>query len=162
MFRKDRLSGHKGGGVAILVHNSIHCVPFLPPSFHLIETVGVTIQTEEIGRIDVISAYCPNGDAARADLSAAFQNILVSPRSPNFIIGGDLNAHHSTWEPGRSHNNCGNTLSSLISEMPGLVLVTPFNLCACPLTGKLSSISFWPPPTCLRTLQSRKVRIHWK
>ena len=142
LFRKDRQSGHKGGGVAILVHNSIHCVPFLPPSSHLIETVGVTIQTEEIGRIDVISAYCPNGDAARADLSAAFQNILVSPRSPNFIIGGDLNAHHSSREPDRSHNNCGNSLSSLISEMPGLVLVTPFNLGTrlCPLTGKLSTI----------------------
>lgn len=45
LFRKDQV-GHKDGGVAILVHNSIHCVPFLPPSSHLIETVSVTIQTE--------------------------------------------------------------------------------------------------------------------
>ena len=141
LFRRDR-KGKRGGGVAILVHVSIQCVPFHPPSSKLIESVGVSIETQEFGKVDVISVYCPSGDAHVDDLSDAYEALFDSPQSTNFIIGGDMNAHNPLWEVGRRSNNSGSVLSSLLLDSPGVFLVTPFNIGTrrCPQSGDLSTI----------------------
>ena len=65
--RHDRI-GQAGGGVAVLVHSSLrgYFTQLSLPESPNIETVGITIYKTE-RPIDIVSAYCPQGDSGRTD-----------------------------------------------------------------------------------------------
>jgi hypothetical protein len=113
-----------GGGVAILVKKNIQTAPLpLPPSRN-IEAIGITIMTRNNLPIDILSIYCPNGNACTEE---EIESIFNTPRNET-IIGGDMNAHSELWEEGRPENRIGKIISEYLISEPNRVLVTPKNL----------------------------------
>jgi hypothetical protein len=101
IHREDRNTPH--GGVAIAVKKNIkhNLLPRYPTVS--IENISIIIS---IGGIPTIltSAYCPK-------YSTMFKEDLkkITPNNKAFIIGGDFNAHHTSWNCIRS-NTAGNIL----------------------------------------------------
>lgn len=127
----------RGGGVAILVHNSVKFFPLpLDDSLPSIEAVTITISTPTLPSLDLISVYAPKGDSATGEIISLF-----SRRNP-FIVGGDFNAHHGMWESRCSPNRGGNSIWSALMDSPDVALLTPpdFNTRIDPPTGKPSTI----------------------
>lgn len=120
IFRRDRES--RSGGVALLVRTNLNPQPLKSKGINKLEWVGAKIKTQQAGDIDVISVYCPKGDATRSDL-----NELLTTRK-ELIVAGDLNAHHPSWEITQRSNKCGEALNQIISDNQKLALVTPFDL----------------------------------
>jgi len=133
--RSDRRQG-KGGGVAILIHDSISYATLSLPPFVSMETVGVTIMSD-VGPIDVISVYCPRVDFSQLQVCELFD----APKN-EFVIGGDFNAHHRLWEDCARPNRGGSALATSLTELPDVTLLTPKNLGTrmCPTTARFSTI----------------------
>ncbi len=122
----------RGGGVAILFHNSVKFSP-LPPlgdRFPSIE-VAISISTSTLPSLDLISVNVPTGDSATGVIISLFS------RSNPFIAGGDFNANHGMWESRCSQNRGRNSIWSMM-EKPDVVLFTPpdFNTRIYPSIGK--------------------------
>lgn len=113
-----------GGGVAILVKKSITASRISLPLLNSIEVVCISMKLHNNDTIDVFSVYCPNGNSCSPDDLQSLFNLS----SNSCIIGGDFNAHSSTWEDGHQDNQCGRIISQLLLEDSPLILTTPRNL----------------------------------
>ena len=135
IVRKDRLETG-GGGVAILIHKSIPFSQLATPSTDTLESIGINISSSP-GPIDIISAYCPHGDANEEDISRLFD----STRHDCFI-GGDFNGHHRLWKRGARTNTTGKSIAAALIERPDLLLLTPKDAKTRidPCTGRPSTI----------------------
>lgn len=105
VYRNDRLAlAH--GGVAIAIRSSIHHKLCCPISTNIIENISVEISINNI-QTTITSAYCPR-------TSPHFSNdlLLLTSLSTNYMIFGDFNAKHTSWNC-RSNNVSGNALFSL-------------------------------------------------
>ena len=96
-YRKDTVDGlHANGGVAILVHDSIHSQEIAFQS--TLPVVAVKINMTHLSFI-VCSLYLPPGQP----LSATDLFDLFSELPTPFIIVGDFNAHNSMPRPALEH-----------------------------------------------------------
>lgn len=87
MFKKNR-PDRRGGGVAILVHNSIQKIPLRLRDLDTFEAVGVSLVLPEVGLIDILSIYSPRGNSSSEDLTFLFNH------QNQLLIGGDLSSQH--------------------------------------------------------------------
>jgi exonuclease III len=90
----------QGGGVAILVKKSIKTTSIILPHTPNIEAVGITMKLKNNKLIDIISVYCPDGNAnIHGELLA-----ILNASTNSLVFGGDLNAHSQMWEDGHQQN----------------------------------------------------------
>lgn len=90
VHRNDRLNNH-GGGVAIVIKNTIPHIVLQPFSTISIENIAVTINLNG-QNVNMICAYCPK---FTADFK---QDIIKFCQSRNhFLIFGDFNARNTAW-----------------------------------------------------------------
>lgn len=97
LFRKDRADGRKGGGVAIMVKDTIPAVSHPLPDIPVNDVVACDIGPPE-SRLTVICVYRPPGWNPRTDppLLALLASLFDSPL--RFVLVGDLNAGHVNWD----------------------------------------------------------------
>lgn len=95
VYRKDR-TDRKGGGVAIVVSNSLSHE--LLPAFDtkVVEAIGIKI-TGNQSPINIISAYFPGSRLTSDKLNNFKLDIRLLTSVRNSIIGGDFNAKHRSW-----------------------------------------------------------------
>ena len=124
---KNRV-GQVGGGVAILIHKSLQFKQLQLPDLQTIESIGVSITTENNGRnemLDIISIYIPNGQACDEDELTQMHRLT----SNNTIFCGDYNARHGLWDTRSTHpNRSGRILANLLEKENNIMLATPPNL----------------------------------
>ena len=120
LVRKNCLN-HRGGGVAILIHDFIQTLPLNLKSLDTLEAVGISIISPELGTIDLISVYCPRGNCSSND----FWYLLN--RRHQFFIGGDFNSHHPYWDTNINQSASGVTIFDIMNDSPDLCLLTPPN-----------------------------------
>lgn len=103
--RLDRRSS-SGGGVAILVRNSVTFS--IIPHFNttVIESLGVEVVTS-VGHLKVIAVYCPRQCQDNNGTSQQFKNDLakITRTTAKFVVGGDLNSRHELWGNHRRNRN---------------------------------------------------------
>lgn len=87
--------------------------------------------------LDVISAYCPHGDANEEEVSSLFNST-----QHDCFIGGDFNGHHRLWKRGTRSNAAGKAIVAALVDRPDLFLLTPkdANTRIDPGTGRPSTI----------------------
>ena len=112
-FYKNR-SNRSGGGVAILVRNTVMCSeiqlkPFLNGG---LEICGVKIYSGD-STIDVLCCYNPGLSISKEEFSFYYSQV-----KNKFIFCGDFNAHHSLWNENSIPNTCGHNLFNFLSVLP--------------------------------------------
>lgn len=122
LIRKDRdysSRHHKGGGVAILIHNSIETktlnitTPF--------ESVWTTIYLQDKTELNIGSCYLAPDTTARQ--YPPLKDIFTS-LPPNTIIGGDFNAKHPMWsDTNQRINKAGRITFEILQESDNIALL---------------------------------------
>ncbi|KZS06599.1 Uncharacterized protein APZ42_029899, partial [Daphnia magna] len=135
ILRKDR-PNRLGGGVAILIRKSLQFTPLPITTPDTVEAIGVSILCTNKKHIDFISVYIPKDDCETADIE------LLLKRDNDFLVGGDLNGHHSLWEPNGAENKAGKSIYEALINDPNACLITPPNLNTRidPASGKSTTI----------------------
>ena len=104
IIRNDR-SNNQGGGTAILVKNTIN-FDILPNNLtsQALEYTAIKLNLANNKSIYIFSIYVnnQNHDHIGHDLDKL---IRVVPRTTAFIIGGDFNARHISWQNSRNNYN---------------------------------------------------------
>lgn len=124
IVRKDRPQ-HRGGGLALLIHNSIsyNTLQIQPFQNGALEVLAVQLGLSS-GWCTVMVLYNPCADITANEFNHYF-NILSSPS----LIMGDFNARHTFWDPSlhrSSINSTGKSLfNCLISSPTFSLLNTP-------------------------------------
>ncbi|ESN97338.1 hypothetical protein HELRODRAFT_178124 [Helobdella robusta] len=110
VYRRDR-SGKKGGGLLMLIINSIQYdkKPLPSPNNDVIEQQGITIKVNNT-MINIINIYIPPQSKCPKMFKASLSHLLSIP---NLILLGDFNAHHQLWHSSLQ-NDRGNKLASEI------------------------------------------------
>ena len=111
-----------GGGVAILVHNSIKFSLLPLDNSHSIEMVAISISSATFFSLNFVSVYAPKGNSTTEEILSLFS------QTGHFVIGGDFNAHHSMWESFTDSNRAGNSIWNALMELPDVALLTPPDL----------------------------------
>lgn len=111
-----------GSGVAILINKSIPFTQLNIINTEIIEAVGISIKSPDLGTIDIISSYCPKGDCSKEEISTLID------RDNHFMIGGDFNAHHESWSRQTNPNKSGKSIYSALLQSPQATLITPHSL----------------------------------
>lgn len=105
VYRNDRAT--HAGGVAIAIHNKLkHTQPSILNT-NFIENLTIEISLGNIP-ISITVAYSP-----RYNLNFVNDIKIITSASKNFVILGDLNAKHTTWNC-VSNNTAGNCLYRLL------------------------------------------------
>ena len=127
-LRKDRPDiNRKAGGLLLFVKNTLHYIEKQIQVFPNgeLEVQVVTIKTNE-GNIDVMNFYNPLTILSKTEFCQYLNQL-----GRNYIIVGDINAHHSLWEPskeGRS-NHSGRILFDILQEdLHNISMATPPDL----------------------------------
>ena len=126
VFRKDRPPDCVGGGLVILVHNSLSSVESditLFPGGQM-EVLSAKFKLDR-DWVDVFNFYNPCLNVSSEEFDFYF-----AKRSRNSIYCGDLNAHHSFWSPDNRcrGNPAGKHLFESLIENVGISLLTPKGL----------------------------------
>lgn len=117
--RQDRADG-KGGGVAILVQNSLPFTRNAPPgNIKEAEVVGGKALTQE-GEIHLASLYLPPSKGRKGEIG------IILKAHQHFFIAGDLNAHWSSWGGGKD-NAAGSFLDYWVNELRLNIHIPPMN-----------------------------------
>lgn len=91
IYRKDRISLHKGGGVAIIIKRKLVHTKISVPTSQALEMVAIQISLS-IGKINLIAAYKPPNKLLPINiLKTIFTN------NDKIVLMGDLNAKHTAW-----------------------------------------------------------------
>lgn len=121
-YRTDRTFG-RGGGVAVIIKNSLHhsLLPIL--TLNCIETIGVIVHPiNNNDPLHIFACYSPNSS------SIAFRDDLakLTNRNFQFIAGGDFNCRHQQWNCYRS-NQGGRALANLSINSNNCFVIAPNN-----------------------------------
>lgn len=135
IYRLDRPENLRGGGVAIVINRSIKHELLSVPLTTVIEAISLRIFANNTNFI-ITSAYFP-GSSESSVLSQFRQDIYTLTSSSNFIIGGDLNAKHSSWNCVRN-NGAGNILYEILMNN-NFLLHFPDSPTHFPHSGSLAS-----------------------
>lgn len=105
LHRNDRLR-QAHGGVAIAIRNSISHKLISALNTHIIENIAIELPINNVPTV-ICVAYCPKSSTHFAsDLQ------LLTSTSSQYMLFGDFNAKHVTWNC-NVNNKSGNTLFSL-------------------------------------------------
>ena len=119
ILRKDRVS-RDGGGLMMLIRDDLPTkeVPIINQQGSILEAqvVEVTLARE---KISILHIYNP-----RTNLVIDHFNHLVNKLGRKFLIVGDMNGHHTLWDPGITNNQCGIFLANYILDEPRLTVAT--------------------------------------
>jgi hypothetical protein len=104
----DRPNSKRGGGVAILLRNSLKSVPFSLPNFSTFECIGSSIYTSS-SSFRLIVLYRPPSSPL-ASFFEEFESLLelYAASSTDIVITGDFNIHVNT------SNHHSNRLSEIL------------------------------------------------
>lgn len=112
------------GGVAIIIRKSLKHTLVSSLPLKLLQCVGVKLQTNR-GNFEVFSVYLPGG-ANRTQIEEHYENDIrkLTTRSNPYVIAGDLNSQHRSWNCQRS-NVAGRILFDQQQRRDFLVLFSP-------------------------------------
>ena len=111
IVRNDRLHSG-GGGVCLIIHNSICFSTISIPGSIGTESVTVRLHDCIRGKKDLIITTIYNPPLN--NINSAFFNSVLD-QEDHVLILGDLNAHHSAWHSDKT-NNSGQTIYELLNE----------------------------------------------
>ena len=119
-FRKDR-PNREGGGLLTIVREDIIAreidINTRQDSKIEAQAIEITLKHE---KIKLLHIYNPETNININDFGH-----LVYQLGRKFIIVGDMNGHHTLWDPNNiSNNQCGNELSDYILNNPTIALAT--------------------------------------
>ena len=110
IIRRDRPGG-RGGGIAFLVHKSVHhaaaTLPLPPPNDNSLEQQAITIKSGN-SHITLVNLYIPPNSSCPAGYSASVAHLMGLP---DCIIVGDFNAHDDLWFSGANPDLRGSELA---------------------------------------------------
>ena len=118
--RKDRGDGF--GGLLFLISNQCQFRTRDPPNFGggIMEHLGIDIVLSNRW-IPIVLLYNPCASVSEAEFTHFLNHVV-----PQGIVLGDLNAHHSSWEPSkRRPNPSGISLFRALNASPHLMLLNP-------------------------------------
>ena len=127
-LRKDRIiNNRKAGGLLLFIKNTMHYLEKNVQAYPNgnLEIQIVTIKTNE-GNIDIMNYYNPFTILSKTE----FYHYL-NQLGRKYIIVGDMNAHHSLWEPLKNggSNQSGRILFDILQEDNNdICMATPPNL----------------------------------
>ncbi len=122
IFRRDRDSGRRGGGVAIFVRSGIHVTVknFAPE----LETICLEVHLPRRKKLLLVTAYRPpKSDQNVSDFISSFETALDSLQRTAktiFCLVGDFNAKSRSWWSGQMTNEAGEQLA-VLAKAHGLV-----------------------------------------
>lgn len=114
----------QGGAVAILIKKNIQTTLLDFPPQENIEAVEATIRLSNQDIIEVVSAYCPNGNRCKYEELES----LLTHTGRSAIVGEDFNAHSELWEDGYTTNASGRNIKQYLQNENKFILATPKNL----------------------------------
>jgi len=106
-YKLDR-EGNRGGGVAILVHKEIRHKLLPDMRLRVIEAIGISIKINDRD-LYIFSVYFPGSRRSAALTNFRSDIRVLSGVGSSFIICGDLNSRHRSWNCVRA-NPAGNVL----------------------------------------------------
>lgn len=107
IYRLDRDSTTRSGGVAIFVRKTIAHRLLPTPGTKKIEAIGIEILLHNQDRMKFYSIYLPGG-TSHQDVATYFRHDLRKlTASKNYFVVGDFNAKHRLWNCNRA-NAAGN------------------------------------------------------
>ena len=120
IYRKDRIGGD-GGGIITFVRHDIKTSEI---HLHIHQDSIIEAQVIEItltqGKIKLLHIYNPEPSLNIDHLSQ-----LINQLGRKYLVVGDMNGHHTLWDPYiQSNNQCGNILSEYILDQPTIALAT--------------------------------------
>ncbi|GBL87378.1 hypothetical protein AVEN_112579-1 [Araneus ventricosus] len=93
-YRANQHPQHPSGGAAILIRNNIPHNQIIPPNLRYVEACVVAINFKKQDPITLTSIYVsPTFDTS----IFTFDIEVLLQISPNQILCGDYNAHHTSW-----------------------------------------------------------------
>ena len=120
IYRKDRTDG-EGGGIITLVRHDVKTaeVHLNTHQDSIIEAQAIEITLTQ-GKIKLLHVYNPE-----SSLNIDHLSHLINQLGRKYLVVGDMNGHHTLWDPYIQNNNqCGNALSEYILDLPTIALVT--------------------------------------
>lgn len=122
MYRVDRDHDIRGGGVLIVVRRSISHSVLPTINTRLLESIGITINTENQGKIDFFSIYLPGGSSNNEIRNLYAQDLRkITQNRRSYFAAGDFNSKHRLWNCSRA-NVAGNILFSELNNNNFMVL----------------------------------------
>lgn len=89
VYRQDRTS--RGGGVALVVKNTIKIAQCPPLNLSSIETVSIKLTLSTKRTVQIICAYKP------PDIRLVWEDLVKLKKLGDFLLLGDLNCKHAAW-----------------------------------------------------------------
>lgn len=107
IYRNDRET--RGGGVAIIIKNSIRHELLPVCNTHIIENIGIKVPLSNDEHVNIFSCYFKGGRSRDIVRRTFASDLRILSSFDNYILGGDFNCRHSLW--GCNRANCwGNIL----------------------------------------------------
>ena len=139
-IRKDR-QNRDGGGLLFLIRDKLQYkhIPLNlnPNSIMEADAIEITLAHD---KVKILHIYNPD-----ANLNINEFDQLVNQMGRKFIVVGDLNAHHTIWDPNlhpSKINQGGRALANYLINHPGMSLITTPGLCThSHITYRGSSVS---------------------
>lgn len=97
IVRRDRTHG-RGGGVAILVRDTLNFRKLPDVDTFVIESIGIELEDAVDVDLKIFAAYCPEQCQFNNGTARQFQSDLGKLTRGKFLICGDLNARHEPWD----------------------------------------------------------------
>lgn len=113
IVRNDRKNGIHGG-VAIIIRKGIQYEIVAPLKTKVIENVGISMLVEN-RKIEIFAAYFPGSSNSQSLQDFNDDISMFTRRSNSFLVGGDLNAKHGSWNCSTS-NRAGDLLFKNFSQ----------------------------------------------
>lgn len=119
-FHRFDRDGQSGGGVGIIIKNSINHSLLPDLNLKAIETIAISVKNINGTNLTIRCVYCPhpNSNDFRNDLVK-----LTGNRAP-YINGGDYNCLHQNWNCLRS-NRGGRTLYNYLNTSNNCSIIAP-------------------------------------
>ena len=119
-YRKDRLN-REGGGLIMLIRDDVKTknIRLNIDQDNKIEAQAIKLMLKH-EKIKLLHLYNPG----EFPLDIEHFSKLIDQIGRKYITVGDMNGHHTLWDPHTVNNQCGNALSDYLLEKPSLVLAT--------------------------------------
>ncbi|XP_046734973.1 uncharacterized protein LOC124404685 [Diprion similis] len=103
MIRNDRPYSKQGGGTAMLIKNPFEFVQITPVCLSgakVLEASVVKLKVNNSLNLFIIAAYAPGGHKKEfiPEIGKLFEELDLSDPSNLYILAGDLNAKHTSWQ----------------------------------------------------------------
>ena len=124
MFRRDRSTGQRGGGVAVFVRSGIPATSLVFSSD--LEAVCVQLHIPRHGNLFVVTVYRrPDANATNFidSLESALDRLPIVEKATLCIVG-DFNAKNNLWWDGQTSNSAGVQLAELTNSLGLAQIVT--------------------------------------